>query len=131
VAKEANGERATDPGTTMPLVPESLGVDPMLLALVHVASLLDFAEDDVVDPEAANVALEYVEEYLQRLPAERLDAIQADLDRMEEYGAEHGWSEEMTDFVRDFLYNCGLDDDDEAPDDEGPPDGEGPADDEA
>ncbi len=112
VANDREEARADDEAI-MPLVPASLGVDPVLLALLHVASLLDFADDEAVDADAANAALERVEECMQRLAADRLEAIQADLDRIEEYGAEHGWSEEMTDFVRDFLYNCGLGEDDE------------------
>jgi len=112
VQDDREGARADDE-TIMPLVPESLGVDPVLLALLHVASLLDFADDEAVDADMANAALERVEACMQRLDTDRLEAIQADLDRVEEYGAEHGWSEEMTDFVRDFLYNCGLGEDDE------------------
>ncbi len=117
MADERNDAQAANDGTIMPVVPESLGVDPMLLSLLHVASLLDFADDEVVDADVANAALERVEECMQRLAADRLEAIQADLDRIEEYGAEHGWPEEMTDFVRDFLYNCGLgeDEDDDEP----------------
>lgn len=115
---ERNGGAEGIEGMVMPTVPESLGVDPVLLALLHLTSLLDFADDDELEPDAANAALEQIELYLQRLPSERLESIQADLDRIEEYGAEQGWPEELTDFVRDFLFNCGLgedEDEDELP----------------
>ena len=47
MADERNGAQAANDGTIMPMVPEALGVDPVLLALLHVASLLDFAKADV------------------------------------------------------------------------------------
>jgi len=98
---------------TIPVVPEKLGVDPVLLAMLHLTALLDFGDDDVVEPQVANEALEHVEMYMQRLSTERLEEVQAQLDKIEEYAAEAGWPEELTDFVRDFLYNCGLGEDDE------------------
>ncbi|MFC1641154.1 hypothetical protein ACFL5O_00485 [Myxococcota bacterium] len=98
----------------LPHVPEDLGVDPLLLALLHTTAFLDFSDDDAVEPEAANEALERVEQYIQRLSEDRLSTIQADLDRLEEYASDAGWPEDMVDFVRDFLYNCGIGDDDEA-----------------
>jgi hypothetical protein len=104
--------------TTMPIVPERLGVDPVLLAMLHLTALLDFADDDVVESQSANEALEFVEMYMQRLDTEQLEEVQAQLDRIEEYAAEEGWPEELTDFVRDFLYNCGLGEDDDASEDE-------------
>ncbi len=106
-------------GLMMPSVPESLGIDPLLLALLHTTAFLDFSDDDTVEPEAANEALERVEQYVQRLPDERVSALQADLEKLEEHATQAGWPEDMIDFVRDFLYNCGIgDEDDEDADEE-------------
>lgn len=118
MAKERNGGSSANQPFQMPLVPETLGVDPLLLGLLHLAALIDFSDDETVEGDAANDALERLEVYVQRLPTERLEEIQADLDRIEEHGAEHGWAEEMTDFVRDFLYNCGLGEDEDEGEDE-------------
>ena len=100
-------------GLMMPSVPEALGIDPLLLALLHTTAFLDFSDDDTVEPEAANEALERVEQYVQRLPEERVSALQADLEKLEEHGTQAGWPEDMIDFVRDFLYNCGIGDEDD------------------
>jgi hypothetical protein len=100
-------------GLVLPHVPEDLGIDPLLLALLHTTAFLDFSDDDTVEPEAANEALESVEQYVQRLSEDRLSAIQVDLDKLEEHASNAGWPEDMVDFVRDFLYNCGIGDDDE------------------
>jgi hypothetical protein len=102
----------------MPALPESLGVDPLLAALLHVTAFLDFADDDVVEPDAANEALEQVETYIRRLPAARVEEIQAQLDKIEEHAEQAGWPEDMIDFARDFLYNCGLGDEDDGDDDD-------------
>jgi hypothetical protein len=100
-------------GLMMPSVPEDLGIDPLLLALLHTTAFLDFSDDDTVEPEAANEALERVEQYVQRLPEERLSALQKDLEKLEQHATQAGWPEDMIDFVRDFLYNCGIGDEDE------------------
>jgi hypothetical protein len=103
----------------MPSVPAELGIDPLLLALLHTTAFLDFSDDDAVEPEAANEALERVEQYVQRLPDERLASLQADLEKLEEHATQVGWPEDMIDFVRDFLYNCGIgDEEDDELDDE-------------
>ncbi len=100
-------------GLMLPSVPEELGIDPLLLALLHTTAFLDFSDDDTVEPEAANEALERVEQYVQRLSEARLAALQADLEKLEEHATDTGWPEDMIDFVRDFLYNCGIGEDDE------------------
>ncbi len=116
MAHEKDEQERQDEPTTMPVVPEKLEVDPLLLAMLHLTALLDFADEDIVEPQVANEALEFVEMYMQRLSTEQLEEVQAQLDRIEEHAAEAGWPEELTDFVRDFLYNCGLgEDDDELP----------------
>ncbi len=108
-------------GLLMPIVPEELGIDPLLLALLHTTAFLDFSDDETVEPEAANEALERVEQYVQRLSDERLSALGADLEKLEAHATQAGWPEDMIDFVRDFLYNCGIgedDDDDDTDDDD-------------
>lgn len=97
----------------MPVLPEELGVDPLVAALLHVTAFLDFADDDSVEPEAANEALEHVEMYIRRLSPERVEEIQTQLDKVEDHAEKAGWPEEMIDFTRDFLYNCGLGDDED------------------
>ena len=112
MANENDEEERQEEMVVMPVVPDKLGIDPVLLAMLHLTALLDFADDEIIESQIANEALEHVEMYMQRLSTERLEEVQAQLDRIEEYAAEQGWAEELTDFVRDFLYNCGLGEDD-------------------
>ncbi|MEB2310847.1 MAG: hypothetical protein OZ921_22050 [Sorangiineae bacterium] len=114
---EAENEAVEDP--MMPEVPEDVDVDPMLLALLHTAAFLDFSDDTLVHPDAAGDVLEHVGLYVQRLPPERLDDLGDQLEILAEHGAGAGWPPAMLEFVRDFLFNCGLDgDEDEERDDD-------------
>jgi hypothetical protein len=101
-----------EPSTDMmPAVPEPLGLDPLLLALLRCASFLDLTGEESINPELAGEVLEHVGMYIQRLPDERLDEIQAELETLEAHATEQGWSSDLVEFIRDFLYNCGLGED--------------------
>jgi hypothetical protein len=95
----------------LPGVPEELALDPLLLALLRCASFLDLSGDEVVNAELAGEVLEHVGMYVQRLSDERLDEIQTQLETLEAYAVEQGWSSDVVEFIRDFLYNCGLGED--------------------
>lgn len=112
-------ESVESDGSMMPLIPDGLGIDPLIAALLHCAAFLDFSDDDVVDPQAAGDVLEHVGMYVQRLPPERLDEIQGQLDRLEDHAESAGWSEDMIEFARDFLYNCGIGEEEQDEDEEG------------
>src|SRR5215467_8817912 len=51
----------------LPLIPEELGVHPLLLAVLHAVVFFDGSDADVVNDAAANEALNYFATYLQRL----------------------------------------------------------------
>lgn len=103
--REGAGE-LEDP--VMPLVPAELGIDPVLLCVLHCAAFLDLASVDLVDADAAGDVLENLESYVKRLSPERLTEIQRQLDVLEEWAENAGWPEELVDFVADFLYSCGI-----------------------
>ena len=50
-----------------PLIPEELGIHPLLLAALHAMVFLVGSDDDVVNGEAAEEAAQYLVTYLQRL----------------------------------------------------------------
>lgn len=97
----------------LPLVPTELGIDPILLALLQTAAFLDLSDDDSVDPEFAGDVLERVGLYVQRLPAERVPELQSQLGRLHAHAVEAGWPPDLSEFVGQFLYNCGLGDEDD------------------
>ncbi|HMJ11326.1 MAG TPA: hypothetical protein VK524_07945 [Polyangiaceae bacterium] len=109
--EKGNGDGSSS--AMLPAVPEELGLDPLLLALLRCASFLDLSADESVNAELAGEILEHVGMYVQRLPDERLDDIQDQLESLDAYGVEQGWNSEVVEFIRDFLYNCGLGEDEE------------------
>jgi hypothetical protein len=109
----------------LPVVPKSVEADPLLLALVSCAAFLDLSTEEAVDPDDAVDVLELVGGYIQRLPEDRLEQIKEQLEELAEWATKQEWPEETVEFVRDFLFNCGVtdgeqdeDEDDEDEDDE-------------
>ena len=60
-------------------IPPELGVQPLVLAVAHAFVFLYGSEDDVVNPAAAQEALEYMTDYLQRLDGPLLERLREDL----------------------------------------------------
>jgi hypothetical protein len=117
--EENEREDGSEPGLenpVMPTVPPALGIDPVLLALIHCAAFLDLASEDLVDPDSAGDVLEHLEVYVKRLEPARLSEIQGQLGKLEVWAEQSGWPEELVDFVADFLYSCGVGDEDDAED---------------
>ena len=97
----------------LPVVPEELGIDPLLLALLHLAAFLDLSDDSSPDADAAGEALEHVGLYVQRLDEPLLDRLEEQLGRLYEHARAAEWPEEQREFVADFLYSCGIGQDEE------------------
>lgn len=65
MADENEGE-VREGAAVLPLIPKDLGVSPLFLAVLHAVVFLDGSDEDVVDPDAAGEAMEYIAGYLQR-----------------------------------------------------------------
>jgi len=87
----------------LPLIPPELGVNPLLLAVLHATVFLDGSEDDVVDPDAAVEAMEYVAGYLQRLTGAELQRVREDLECLAAYAKQEKWPERQVRFFTEFL----------------------------
>ena len=59
MSAHAEGE-VPEGAALMPTIPAELNVHPLLLAVLHATIFLDGSEDDVLDPDAAVEALEYM-----------------------------------------------------------------------
>lgn len=99
-AQEGPGQWVKKTAFAMPLVPESLGIDPYITAVLHSAAFLEISDDDAVDPDAAIEAMESVSAYLQRLPSDRQQALRAALARLSAYGR-------LFDFLDGFFETSG------------------------
>ena len=106
---------------SLPVVPEQVGADPLLLALIHCAAFLDFAEEDIVDPYVATDVLDHVALYVRRLPPDRLQHLGEQLAQVEAHASQAGWPAELVEFVSEFLDNCQSEDEDDDTDVDVPP----------
>jgi hypothetical protein len=91
----------------LPLIPAELGIDPLLLAVLHAVVFFDGSEDDMIDPDAAVESLEYLATYLQRLDGPRLRKVKEDLLVLASYAKEQGWGQDQVRFFEDFLAEFG------------------------
>ena len=92
----------------MPTIPAELNVHPLLLAVLHAAIFLDGSEDDVIDPDAAGEALEYVATYLQRLSGPELRRVKEDMQVLAAYAKDQEWPKPQVRFFKEFLTSYGI-----------------------
>lgn len=78
----------------MPVLPESLDVDPLLAALLHVLCFLELSGDHSVDPDWAVEAMEHVAHYLTQLTPDAKASLREQIARVAAHAQEHGWSKQ-------------------------------------
>lgn len=100
----------------MPAIQASLGVDPIVAAVLHAVAFFQLSGDDVVDPDCAVEATEYIVHYLARLPAEQLAKFGEQVARVAEIAQADGWGAEAIEFFSSFMENGGLTRGDESAD---------------
>jgi hypothetical protein len=91
-----------------PLIPEELGVHPLLLAVLHAIVFLVGSEDNVVIGEAAEEAAQYLLTYLQRLQGPELQRVREDMDCLAAYARKENWPEQDVRFLESFLTEFGV-----------------------
>lgn len=91
-----------------PIIPAELGVDPLLLATIHAAVFLDGSAPEIVNPDAAGEALEYLASYLQRLDGPRLERVREDLACLTTFAKQQKWPKAEVRFLQTFLQSFGV-----------------------
>jgi hypothetical protein len=97
-----------DGAAVFPLIPEELGVAPLLLAVLHAVVFLVGSDDDVVQPDAAEEALHYLLTYLRRLEGPALARVREDLDVLLRFARQEQWPREDVQFLMTFLQEFGI-----------------------
>jgi hypothetical protein len=97
-----------DGAAVFPLVPPELGVHPLLLAVLHAYVFLEGSNDDVVDPDSALEAMEYMASYLQRLTGPDLSRVREDLQTLIGFAKHEKWPRQQVRFLQDFLKDNGI-----------------------
>jgi hypothetical protein len=108
MAGEAEEHEVPEGAAVFPLIPEELGVNPLLLAVLHAAVFLVGSEDDVVQAEAAEEALQYLVTYLRRLSGPQLQKVREDLVALASYAKQQQWPKQDVHFLKDFLNEFGI-----------------------
>src|SRR4051794_2518162 len=93
-----------------PLIPEELGIHPLLLATLHAVVFFDGSDASVVNDSAADEALQYVATYLQRLQGPDLRRIREDVETLLHSARQEKWPAEEVQFLQSFLHDFGVGD---------------------
>ena len=91
-----------------PLIPPELGINPLLLGLLHAYVFLEGSEPNIIDPDAASEAMEYLAGYLQRMTGKDLMRAREDLDTLAGYAKEQKWPRQQVAFLKSFLEENGV-----------------------
>jgi hypothetical protein len=91
-----------------PVIPAELGIDPLLLAALHTVVFLDGSDEAIVDPDAAEEALEHLAGYFQRLQGPQLQKVREDLGCLASYAGRQKWPKAQQRFLKDFLTTFGI-----------------------
>lgn len=105
--RAAVGERLDDEvpqgAAVFPSIPTELGVQPLTLALLHAIVFLSGSDEAVVDPAAAEEALQYVATYLQRLSGRDLERLRLDIETLLGLARLEKWPRQQAQFLKNFL----------------------------
>ncbi|MGH7172441.1 MAG: hypothetical protein ACRELF_05900 [Gemmataceae bacterium] len=91
-----------------PLIPPELGVNPLLLAVLHATVFLSGSDDEVIDPAAAEEALQYLADYLQRLDGTLLRQVREDMVCLTAFAKQEKWPKQLVGMLKHFLKDYGI-----------------------
>lgn len=99
---------APDGAAVFPLIPPEIGVHPLLLAALHAYVFLEGSEPEVVNPAAAEEAMNYLVTYFQRLNGDDLRRVKEDVATLAAFARSEKWPKQQVRFLQDFLKENGI-----------------------
>jgi hypothetical protein len=105
---DENAAEVPEGAAVFPLIPEELGIHPLLLAILHAVVFFDGSDAAVVNDAAADEALQYFATYLQRLQGQDLRRIQEDIETLLGFARQEKWPAEELQFLQSFLHDFGV-----------------------
>ena len=97
-----------DGASVFPLIPEELGVHPLLLATLHSYVFLSGSEEEVLNGKVADEAMQYLAGYLQRLGGADLRRTREDIKTLVGYAKMEKWPKQSVHFLTGFLADLGV-----------------------
>jgi hypothetical protein len=104
----ADDPEAPEGAAVFPLIPPELGVHPLLLGVLHAYVFLEGSDPAVLNPAAAEEAMEYLAAYLQRLDGAELRRVKEDLQALVGFAKHEKWPKQQVRFLQDFLTDNGI-----------------------
>jgi hypothetical protein len=105
----ADPERDVPEGAAVfPVIPAELGIDPLLLAVMHAVVFIEGSEKNIVNSAAAEEALDHLAGYLQRLAGSQLQKVREDMDCLATFARQQGWPKVRARFLTDFIKTYGI-----------------------
>jgi hypothetical protein len=105
---DADESEVPEGAAVFPIIPPELAVNPLLLAVLHATIFLAGSEDEVVDPDAAGEAMEYMAGYLQRLDGELLRQVREDMVCLTTFAKQEKWPKQLIRVLQSFLKDYGI-----------------------
>jgi len=99
---------SVDGAAVFPLIPIELGVQPLLMGVLHAYVFLEGSEEKVVNGGAAEEAMQYLATYLQRLDGADLRRVKEDLATLVGFAKMEKWPKQQIRFLVDFLADNGV-----------------------
>ncbi len=105
---EGGPSEVPDGAAVFPLIPAELGVNPLLLAVIHASVFLAGSDESIVNAAAAEEALHYLATYLQRLRGPALARVREDLAVLTTFARQEKWPRGLLLSVQRFLDEYGV-----------------------
>jgi hypothetical protein len=108
--EETNGEESEVPegAAVFPLIPGELGIDPLLLGVLHATVFLAGSTEEVVNTAAADEAVAYLGEYIRRLQGDRLRGVREDMATLIAFAREEKWPKQDIQTLKSLLEDFGV-----------------------
>jgi hypothetical protein len=103
-----NTDETPDGAAVFPLIPEELGIHPLLLAVLHAFVFLEGSEAAVLNAAVADEAMNYIVEYLQRLEGDQFRRVREDMATLAGFAKSEKWPKQQVRFLQDFLKDNGI-----------------------
>jgi hypothetical protein len=86
----------------LPPIPAELEIQPWLLAVLQASVFLGGSDKELVNPAAADEALEAMLNYLARLNEKERKRLRLDMETLAAYGRQQKWGRGELRFLKDF-----------------------------
>ena len=96
-------QESPEGAAVFPMIPQELGVHPLLLGIIHAYVFLEGSDEKIVNPAAADEAMNYLATYLERLEGNDLRRAKEDLQVLVDFAKSEKWPKEQILFLKSFL----------------------------